>query len=79
MDDEMEDGDEDGRIELFEGDVSMILRADGELEVVVAITDESSEEYSEALRVIELIRFALNSPECHDLFDKRVIPPLDLN
>ena len=55
-------------LELYDGDVSLVVRGTGELEFVLACGDETSEEYLRGLQIIDYLRFALESEQCRELF-----------
>lgn len=59
-----------GTLELEEGDVSVIIRAAGELEFLIYGEDETSDEYVHSMRMIEYLKFVLGNRECLDLFQK---------
>lgn len=63
-------GEEVGTLELQEGDVSVVIRADGEVEFLIFSEDESSEEYAHSMRLVEYLKFVLDSRECLDVFQK---------
>jgi len=77
----MDDGDDDsadgGNLELYEGDISMVLRSDGEMEFLIAIEDESSEEYVRALNLVRYIKFALKDGACKAIFEKSLLTTLN--
>jgi len=60
----------DGTLELEEGDVSVVIRSDGEVEFLMYAEDEESEEYAHSMRMIEYMKFVLLSRECLDIFEK---------
>jgi hypothetical protein len=62
-----------GNLELYEGDVSVVLRADGEVEFLVACDDEESEEYVISIRKVRYLKFVLESDECQRLFERSLI------
>lgn len=62
-----------GNLELYEGDVSVVLRADGEVEFLVACDDEESEEYVISIRKVRYLKFVLESAECQRLFERALI------
>ena len=62
-----------GNLELYEGDVSVVLRADGEVEFLVACDDEESEDYYISLRKVRFIQFVLESDECRRLFERSLL------
>jgi hypothetical protein len=67
MDDELPEVES---LELQEGDVSVVIRADGEIEFLTAYDDENSAEHATALKIIHFLAFALESEECRALFEK---------
>jgi hypothetical protein len=60
---------EAGTLELGEGDVSVIVRADGEVEFMIFTEDETSDEYAHSMRMVEYMKFVLDSRECLELFE----------
>lgn len=70
MSDGQDVGEESGTLLLEEGDVSVVIRADGEVEFLIFSEDEASEEYAHSMRLVEYLKFALDSRECLDLFEK---------
>lgn len=62
-----------GNLELYEGDVSVVLRADGEVEFLVACDDEESEEYLVSIYKVRYLQFVLESEECRRLFERSLI------
>lgn len=68
--DDGESDDEVSNLEIEEGDLSMVIRSDGEVEFLMACEDEESDQYLALLRMIHYLRFVLESPECRELFDK---------
>lgn len=70
----MRDDDDDpvdmGNLELFEGDVSIVVRADGEVEFLIASDDEDSEDYIRSLHVVRYLKFVLNDERCRELFEQ---------
>lgn len=67
MQDEVEEA---GTLELAEGDVSVVIRSDGEVEFLIFTEDEASEEYAHSMRMVEYLKFVLDSRECLDVFEK---------
>lgn len=61
---------EAGTLELEEGDVSVIIRSDGEVEFLIFTEDEASEEYAHSMRMVEYLKFVLDSRECLAVFEK---------
>lgn len=61
---------EAGTLQLGEGDVSVVIRADGEVEFMIFTEDETSDEYAHSMRMIEYMQFVLDSRECLDIFEK---------
>lgn len=59
-----------GNLDIYEGDVSMVLRANGEVEFLLACEDEESEMYLVSLDMVHYLKFVLESGECRDLFEK---------
>lgn len=80
---EVEDVDGDdalGNLELAEGDVSMVVRTDGEVEFIVLCEDETSEDYVRALVLIQYLKFVMHDKRCKDLFEKsRAVGPQGAN
>jgi hypothetical protein len=70
MSDLHDEVEEAGSLELEEGDVSMVIRADGEVEFMIFTEDEASEEYAQSMRMIEYLKFVLDSRECLNVFEK---------
>lgn len=79
----MADDDEEptdmGNLELYEGDVSMIIRADGEVEFLIAHEGDESDEYHIALKMVHFLKFALESDACRDLFERSLHESHTLN
>lgn len=61
---------EEGNLDLYEGDVSVVFRADGDVEFLIAIDDENSEAYARSLNLVMFIKFALEDRSCKELFEK---------
>lgn len=59
-----------GNLELFEGDVSMVVRADGEVEFLIASEEEDSEDYIRSLHLVHYLKFVLNDERCRELFEQ---------
>lgn len=59
-----------GNLELFEGDVSMVVRADGEVEFLIASDEEDSEDYVRSLRLVHYLKFVLEDERCRELFEQ---------
>jgi len=70
MSDAQDEVEEAGSLELEEGDVSVVIRSDGEVEFLIYAEDEASEEYAHSMRMVEYLRFVLDSRECLDVFEK---------
>ena len=68
-----------GNLDIYEGDVSMVLRANGEVEFLLACEDEESEEYLVSLDMVHYLQFVLESDGCRDLFEKFLQETLVLN
>lgn len=66
----LDEGEEAGTLELEEGDVSVVIRSDGEVEFLIYTEDEASEEYVHSMRMVEYLKFVLDSRECLDVFEK---------
>lgn len=60
---------ESGTLELAEGDMSVIIRADGEVEFLIFTEDEASDEYAHSMRMVEYMKFVLDSRECLEMFE----------
>lgn len=65
-------------LELQEGDVSVVIRADGQVEFLMSYEDEESVEYATSLKLIHFLAFAMESEECRVLFEKS-LDKLSLN
>lgn len=59
-----------GNLELFEGDVSMVVRSDGEVEFLIASEDQEGEEYLRGLYLVHYLKFVLENEKCKKLFEK---------
>lgn len=59
-----------GNLELYEGDVSMVVRADGDVEFLIASEEEGSEEYLRSLHLVRYLKFVLKDEGCKRLFEK---------
>lgn len=59
-----------GNLELFEGDVSMVIRSDGEVEFLIASEEENSEDYLRSLHLVHYLKFVLEDEACKSLFEK---------
>jgi hypothetical protein len=68
MDDEPDD--EVESLEIEEGDLSIVIRSGGEVEFIIACDDEDSDRYITSLRMVQYLRFVLESTECQELFNK---------
>lgn len=68
-----------GNLDLFEGDVSLIIRGDGQLEFLIACENEESEEYLSALNLVHYLKFVLETPACRELFDHHMKKSTHLN
>lgn len=73
MSDAQDEVEVDGTLELGEGDVSVVIRSDGEVEFLMCADDEESEEYAHSMRMIEYMKFVLLSRECLDIFEKSLL------
>lgn len=73
----MEDNEDDsvdvGNLDLYEGDVSVVFRADGDVEFLIAIDDETSEQYIRSINLVQYIKFALEDRSCKELFEKSLL------
>jgi hypothetical protein len=69
-DDDQDDPVDMGNLELFEGDVSMVVRSDGEVEFLIASDEEGSEDYLRSLHLVHYLKFVLEDGRCKDLFEK---------
>lgn len=72
MSDAQDEVEEAGTLELGEGDVSVVIRADGEVEFLIFTEDEESDEYAHSMRMVEYLRFVLDNRECLDMFEKNL-------
>lgn len=72
MSDAQDEVEEAGTLELGEGDVSVVIRADGEVEFLIFTEDEESGEYAHSMRMVEYLRFVLDNRECLDMFEKNL-------
>jgi hypothetical protein len=70
MSNALDEVEEAGTLELEEGDVSVVIRSDGEVEFMIFTEDEASEEYAHSMRMVEYLKFVLDSRECLDVFEK---------
>jgi hypothetical protein len=68
-DDDRDDPVDMGNLELFEGDVSMVVRADGEVEFLIASEEEDSEDYLRSLHLVHYLKFVLEDEGCKRLFE----------
>jgi hypothetical protein len=59
-----------GNLELFEGDVSMVVRADGEVEFLIASEEEDGEDYIRSLHLVHYLKFVLEDERCRELFEQ---------
>lgn len=64
-----DDSDESDSIDLHEGDVSMVIRANGNVDFIVAVEDESGEEYLRCISLVRYLKFALEDERCKKLFE----------
>lgn len=69
----MSDDDRDENLELFEGDISMVVRSDGKVEFIIACDDESSEDYLRSLHLVHYLKFALEDERCKELFERSLL------
>lgn len=72
MSDAQDEVEEAGTLELGEGDVSVVIRADGDVEFLIFTEDEESDEYAHSMRMVEYLRFVLDNRECLDMFEKNL-------
>lgn len=70
MSDSQEETVEAGTLELNEGDVSVVIRSDGEVDFLIFSDDEASEEYLHSMRMVEYLKFVLDSRECLEVFER---------
>lgn len=59
-----------GNLDLYEGDVSMVVRSDGEVEFVIASGEEDGEGYLRSLYLVHYLKFVLEDERCKKLFEK---------
>ncbi len=69
-DDDQDDPVDMGNLELFEGDVSMVVRSDGEVEFIIASEEEDSEDYLRSLHLVHYLKFVLEDVRCKEIFEK---------
>lgn len=58
-----------GNLELYEGDLSLVVRSDGELEFFIAIEDNGSDDYARVMRLVRYLMFVLENKKCVELFE----------
>ena len=68
-----------GNLELYEGDLSLVIRSDGVLEFIIAIEDRESDRYVQVLRLVGYLKFVLESKKCVELFDSESCNAKELN
>jgi hypothetical protein len=76
---DVSDETEDGNLELFEGDLSIVIRSDGGVEFLIAVEDETSEEYQRLFYLMRYLRFALGNEKCMEIFAKHISKEPDFN
>lgn len=68
-DDDDEEPVDMGNLELYEGDVSIVVRADGDVEFLIACEEESGDDYLRCLKLVQFLEFALKDDRCREVFE----------
>lgn len=66
-----------GNLELYEGDLSVVIRSDGDVEFLIACEDEESDDYARCMNLVRFLKFALEDGRCREIFDRFRLPELN--
>lgn len=70
MSDTREEVEESESLVMEEGDVSVVIRADGQVEFMIFSEDDTSDEYAHSMHMVEYLKFVLDNPACIEIFEK---------